>query len=888
MEIDTDLQVLTFDNINTLTMKLIINLLLLAIAIPVFAQKKLVDIETPKNWEKLETYQISDNGKFVWYKQRSPAQGIKVTLTSSDGKFKRIFKDGNQAKFIQGGNYFICNYYGKDSTGIIDFDTKLEFVLKGRNYSTSKSKNGDLIACESDRQLILMNLKSGDKHIYTNINRFGFSPDGSTLMLTRQTNERNFLVSINLSTYDEHIICEANVGNWCFDLANKVFVYQTQDSTGNLLWVYSLTNKSNKQVPMSSFDKGTKISDGLLNVSPDGKILYFEIEKPLRQPQPNVITEQLNVWSYTDEYPKSTQSLIKTIGPSGAAQTVAYSMLTSRMVTLTDDSLKLFEHGKFSRRYMLLVNQINDDESYYKGHIRKLFLMDIETREKKLIAVSTMRNIPVLLTADEKYVVWYDEAAHKYFSYETQSGVKRDLSVGIDYSLDTFNEAKRSRAFNKPYQFSLVQVGGSQSERLIIGDKFDLWEVDFTGRKKPFCLTGGIGRQQGIQYRVVVGTTSVFVEAFDTRNKNKGVFSLAMNNRSELKLKEIAPMQASYFSGHFLPQRAASTEIFLLTQEKANKSVNLYLYNNANCLKITDFHQEEDFNWFTSELHTYKLADGSTMNGILYKPENFNPSIKYPVIFYYYELNSQTLNVFIEPTQSQGTLPIPLYVSNGYLVFVPDVTHQQPNPGDRIVDCITSAAKYVAKLPFVDAKYMGLQGHSYGGYETNLMITKSTLFTAAQSSAGLSNITSMYLLPFHSRRPGYSFAEFGQLNMPRTLWNHKDLYMNDSPIFDANKITTPLLMMHGKKDGAVPIEQSLEMYFALRRLNKQVWMLEYEDEGHSLENEKNMLDFTIRQQQFFDHYLKGKSKPVWMSRGIPSWEKGIKSGLELDTAEETR
>lgn len=873
-------------------MKLIINLLLLAIAMPVFAQKKLVDIETPKNWEKLETYQISDNGKFVWYKQRSPAQGVKVTLTSSDGKFKRIFNYGYQPQFTEGGKYFICNFSGKDSICIVDLDTKQEFILKGGAYAVAKSKKIDFIACLSEREFSLMNLKSGQKHLYSDVSNFKFSPDGSSIMLAKQTKEQSLLICVNTTTYEEQIISKGNIENWCFDLHNRTFSYLTKDSSGNQIWTYSLTNKINKQVKISLLNNYTKISDGMLNLSPDGKILYFNVEKQFEQQEPNVITDQLNVWSYKDEYPQSMQLLGKMTDPSARKQTVAYEIASSRVIPLTSDGLETLEDGKFNDEFVLLVNQINEKEPLDRRSDRKLFLMNIGTGEKKLIATNPTDNKPVAITGDESFVIWYDEAAHKYFSYDTRSGLRHDLSSSIPYSMDTFKDPKKLRPGHSPYGYSLIQIG-SKTESLIISDEYDLWEVDPSGNKNPICLTRGMGRKQSIRFTLLVGNqaknkNSILVEGSNTENKDKGIFSLSLNHRLELKMKEIAPMQASLFSGYFVPQIARNAEIFLLPQQKANKSVNLYVYYGGHSLKVTDFHQEDEYNWFTSELHTYRLANGSSNNGIMYKPENFDPSKKYPVIFYYYQLYSQLLNRSIEPTLSEGLLPIPWFVSHGYLVFVPDVTDEQPNPGDRISDCIISAAKHVAALPYVNAKYMGLQGHSYGGYETNLIITKSNLFAAAQSSSGISNITSEYGTPIFGGTPGYHMAEEGQFNMPGTLWQYRDLYIKGSPVFNADQVTTPLLLMHGTQDGRVPFAQALEMYFALRRLNKPVWMLEYEDEDHYLMNERNMQDFTIRQQQFFDHYLKGKPMPVWMSRGIQSWEKGIKSGLELDTTQTSK
>jgi hypothetical protein len=520
----------------------------------------------------------------------------------------------------------------------------------------------------------------------------------------------------------------------------------------------------------------------MLNLSSNGNVLYFNIQMVVKQAESNVITDQLKIWSYEDEYPQSAQEGIKRELLENT-QTFAYNISSSRLTPITDDNLKLLEVGKYSSKYLLLVSKIDKREAFFRGKNIELFLMDIEFGEKKLIAVNPYDGRQVEITGDDKYVIWYDQKVHRYFSFDIQKGMNRDLSSSIAYAMDTFKDPKWMRPSHPPYQYSMIRIGVNQKERLIVSDQFDLWELDPSGKNKPICITGGTGRKQGIQFRVVTsskksGLSSFFVEGFDIKNKNNGVYSLSLNSRSDLQLKEIAPLQPSKFSGYYLPQKAANAEVFLLPQQKANESVNLFVHRGTNSVKVTDFHQEDDFNWFESELHTYKLADGSRSEGILYKPENFDPSKKYPVIFYYYQILSNTLNNFIEPTHSEGTLPIPWFVSNDYLVFVPDVTHQRPSPGDRISDCIVSAAKHVAALPYVDAKHMGLQGHSFGGYETNLLITKSNLFAAAQSSAGLSNYISLYFTILGGM-PGFCMVENGQPNMPGTPWEYKEQYIND-------------------------------------------------------------------------------------------------------------
>jgi len=229
---------------------------------------------------------------------------------------------------------------------------------------------------------------------------------------------------------------------------------------------------------------------------------------------------------------------------------------------------------------------------------------------------------------------------------------------------------------------------------------------------------------------------------------------------------------------------------------------------------------------------------------------------------------------------------IPYYVSNGYLICVVDILNNKPGQIASVtVNSVEGAAKYLtAKYPYINANKMGIQGHSFGGYETNLLVANSRMFAAAQSSAGFSNVITAFG-ELSRYAPLSSAVETGQFNMQTNPWENLELYVESSPVLRANTITTPLLIQNSKADVVVPFNQAIELFLALRRLQKPAWLLQYDGGGHNLFNEKQQLDFTIRQKQFFDHFLMDEPMPLWMSHGVPAVDKGIKSGLELDQAD---
>jgi dipeptidyl aminopeptidase/acylaminoacyl peptidase len=271
---------------------------------------------------------------------------------------------------------------------------------------------------------------------------------------------------------------------------------------------------------------------------------------------------------------------------------------------------------------------------------------------------------------------------------------------------------------------------------------------------------------------------------------------------------------------------------------------------------------------------------------VLYVPEDFDAAKKWPLIIHYYERKSDDLNKFPDNDLTMSDhLPIAWFVSHGYVVFTPDIRYRIGSAGESALNAVTSAARYlVAHFAWVDPRRIGIQGHSWGGYETNYIVAHTSMFAAAMSSSGVSDLVSDYVSLVHADESDHYFCETDQCGIGPTLWQRPDLYIEGSPIFHADRVSTPMLMMANRGDAAVPFSQGVEWFLGLRRLGKKVWMLSYDGAVHSLYDKEQKKDLTTRVTQFFDHYLKGAPAPKWMTEGVPANRKGIETGLELDTS----
>ena len=336
--------------------------------------------------------------------------------------------------------------------------------------------------------------------------------------------------------------------------------------------------------------------------------------------------------------------------------------------------------------------------------------------------------------------------------------------------------------------------------------------------------------------------------------------------------------------GYLKSSASLSPSVTVITRLDSAVNGSMTKYTVKETKQLSDINpQQNTYNWYTAELVSWKMFNGKPGKGILYKPENFDPSKKYPVIFYFYERDADSMYLYRAPQPMGSTINIPYYTSNGYIVFDPSIYYTKGEPGESAYNSVVSAAKYLSKFKWVDSTKLALQGHSWGGYQIAYLVTRTNMFVAAEAGAPVANMTSAYSGIRWSTGVSREFQyERGQSRIGYSLWERPDLYIKNSPLFRADKVQTPLLMMHNDADGAVPWYQGIEYFSALKRLGKKAWLIEYNGEDHNLVERKNRKDWAIRMSQFFDHYLKGAPAPKWMTQGVPATEKGKEWGLETD------
>ena len=611
----------------------------------------------------------------------------------------------------------------------------------------------------------------------------------------------------------------------------------------------------------------------------DGSKLFFGTNpKPIVQDTTLLAEEIVNVevWHWQDERLQTQQKVSLERDKKQSYLAVAHlndlkltqlGTLEVPDVTLVNEGNADFAVGKSDRRYSHQHWDWNPVEDAYIISLR-----DGSKKMAKEKIEGSARTSP-----EGKYLYWFSNPDTAWFAHDIAAN--QTIQLTNNKTVKYADEEDDHPDFPNPYGIA----GWTKNDQyLLVYDRFDIWQID---PKKPTSLVKLTdGRAAKNQYRYV---------RLDAEERNidlgKSLLLRTVNETtrqegfSQLTGSSIQRLYEGDFKVGMAVLKAKDADRVLFTKETFKEYPDWYATDLSfkNVKRVTEANaQQANYWWGSVEIVNWRAGDGTPLQGLLYKPENFDPTKKYPMMTYFYEKNAENIHTHYAPRPIRSYINFSYFTSNGYVVFVPDIVYKDGYPGQSAYNCIVPGVLSMIDKGFVDKDKIGISGHSWGGYQTAYLVTQTNLFRAAEAGAPVSNMTSAYGgIRWDSGMSRQAQYERTQSRIGGTLWEKPMQYLENSPLFHAPKIETPVLMMHNDDDGAVPWYQGIEFYMALKRLNKPVWMLNYNGEKHGLTKRQNMKDFAVRLYQYFDHYLKDAPAPEWMSEGLPMVEKGIRQGL---------
>lgn len=501
----------------------------------------------------------------------------------------------------------------------------------------------------------------------------------------------------------------------------------------------------------------------------------------------------------------------------------------------------------------------------WDGFYSDYYIVDLRTGEKTLITERLDGGVE--LSPDGNYALFFrDKDWHLYdVAGETTRNLTSDMQVPF------YNE---DHDYPSPVPGYGVAGWIEGEERVLIYDKYDIWSFD-TESGEASNLTGD-GRERALTYRIerldydreyFSPGQRLLLEGYYDREKYEGLYSMRLDRTGTTPLLE---EQLNYE----VESKADDSDRILFTKESYDRYPNLWVSESMefeDARRLTGLHTDlhERYNWGRAEIIQWTDVKGDTVRGAVIKPDDYDPEKRYPVMTYFYRFFSQRAYDFNNITNDDRPV-LPQYASDGYVVFLPDVHFTVGFPGPSSAKSLVPGILKLIEMGIAHPDKLGLHGHSWSGYQTAHIITETDIFDAAIAGAPVSNMTSAY----SGIRWGSGLArqfqyEQTQSRIGGSLWEYPERYIENSPVFFADRIETPLMLMFGDEDTAVPWYQGIELYLAMRRLGKDAIFLQYHGEPHHLRRYSNRLDYAIKMKEYFDHYLKGTPAPDWIKEGVP-------------------
>ncbi len=898
---------------------------------------KTLEIEDYDQWESLRSSQMSEDGVWVAYQvaPNEGNDTLFIVNTLNDSLYTEAF--GTRVSFTSDSKFalYLIGVSKKKQEQLQEKKETVHYKLAVLNLASGKKdiykevssfslpekgnfallnmyKPKGVSTAGSDK--VLFNLYTGTMRTLGNLTDASFNKSGEYLAyITEPANALGYGVEVlDLSTNVVNILASDTSKfsglTWHKEGNSLAFFHQNncddfEEDNFEIMAFRNISKGWKKEVfgnsSATNFPEKMKISDSRLQWSDDQSKLFFGIQdwtakenkkkddknaektdsdslkadnkdakdspKEKLAKKDDVKLPGVDVWHWRDPEIQPRQKKTYASDKNFAYQCV-WDLNTNMFRQITDSiyrSARLTGDFKYAIIYT---------EKPYEPQFRLTYsdyqLVDLATGSRKDLLTKFTGYINS--SPGGKYLVYFKDK--NWHTYDITTGKHTNLTGSMDLP---FWDIRDDHPAEVRPPWGMVNWT-NDDKHVLISDEYDVWafkpdgsgaDILTEGRKDEIILRV---RKMDYEKDYIDTKETIYFTAFGDKTKNSGYYTLKWGKKPVELIYEAKSISSYGFS------KAKKADRYMWTENTYVMPPTLMvadagLTNKKQVVQINA--QQAKYAWGKAELVSFTNANGKDLQGVLHYPANYEEGKKYPMLVYIYEIRSNSLHSYINPSE-KSFYNTTNYVQQGFFVFQPDIVYRLDDPGISAVECVVPAVEKVLSTGMIDKDRIGLMGHSWGAYQTAFIITQTDLFSAAVAGAPLTDMISMYTeVYWNSGSPNQGIFETSQGRFTKPYWEIMDKYLENSPMFQAQNINTPLLVAFGDQDGAVDWHQGIELYTTMRRMEKPYVMLVYEGENHSVRKEENTLDYTLKINQWFNHYLLGKDAEKWITDGIPYLEK---------------
>lgn len=834
-------------------------------------QKEITEKEFGK-WGNLFEHSISNNGKWITAYMSYEDSPDTLHIVHVNGKKAYKVARPREGYFWGANKYAVLD--DTHSLCLLDLRTGLQEKISDVQTFAVSTQHNYLITLHSkanQKEVCIRNDKGQLMECLKGITSFKMSPSSNAMVgigTTEGVNQLHLIqldYTISKTIIDKDSVCQFSNLKW--SSSNRSFVYSKNrvDKPEVNICFYGIATKQIKKINVASlnFPKAYTLDGANLNlsISPDDTRIFMSVQKEVAFDPSSKIVE---IWGGADGlvYPKRKRL-------AAIEETIRYGVWwpeTNIFRFITTDS-KPFYRLNPTMDVAITYNITNKEPQYVMKPNVDYYLKNLETgQEELLVANQSSADDFLSFSPNGQYVAYFKDT--KWYLYDVKNQKPLSLSNIASMDWNTWDYGKKS-AFR-------LGGWGVANDCFFLNDAFDVWRVPFDG-STPIRLTKG--REQNVSFRIhhfIKNNIAFFSGGVAVDMSNDIVFSASSENATGYFIRKPNGTFETIVHNKKLNKailKAVDAPYYVYQSQCFSQPHALHSYHVKTAKSNSVFQSNPhymNYLWGKQEQIQYKNAKNETLKGTLYYPVAYDANKKYPMVVSIYEELTFLKHNYFNPTKyNSAGFNVTNLTTQGYFVLLPDIKYELGNPGLSATDCVVAATNEVLRKGIVLSDKIALIGHSFGGYETNFIVTQTDLFKTAISGASVYDLPSWYLSISNNSGDSEIWRfESQQWRMGKSLYEDREGYARNSPSTWVENVSNPILIWTGEKDPQINPNQSIAFYLALRRLNRKVVFLNYSNESHSLLKKESQIDLYYRFNDWLNYYLKDQPPAEWILKGL--------------------